>query len=179
MAAGREPQRSIDPLPALKTIELIPHLVRAVQEQQAEIVGFARSGFARPFIFVWGKGTCIYRAPDARRRQSRRRRGRAGGILTSNSALENSCESQMGKLGMSHTISAPLPWGRATLIRWALRPQNRLLVFVHGFLGSAAKTWGYLPDQLTRDDRFAGFDLLFFDYKTMERQTDYHAEKLG
>ena len=43
---------------------------------------------------------------------------------------------------------------------------NAAVAFVHGFTGSAGKTWGSFPDFLVADPRLAGWDVYSLGYKT-------------
>jgi len=56
------------------------------------------------------------------------------------------------------------------VIYLALSPPESLILFVHGFRGKGTKTWGKAAGRLLADDRFAGCDLLFYDYSCRGRQ---------
>ena len=78
----------------------------------------------------------------------------------------------------NHSIPLKLPFGRASTVKWTLGQPSRLVVFVHGFRGSGRATWGRLPELICDNAAFADSDLLFFDYATVGRQIQFHAQEL-
>lgn len=56
-------------------------------------------------------------------------------------------------------------------------PEN-LIVFVHGFGGSATGTWNNFPSILLFDQKFSKSDLIFYGYNTFSGQAGDHAGDL-
>jgi alpha-beta hydrolase superfamily lysophospholipase len=54
--------------------------------------------------------------------------------------------------------------GTGTLAYWALNAAGTAVIFVHGFNGSALRTWLNFPSMLMADPRAAGLDVVFFGY---------------
>jgi hypothetical protein len=70
------------------------------------------------------------------------------------------------------------PWGHGSRGRFSLRVRPRgVVLFVHGFRGSAIDTWLAFPFSLPREPKVADFDLLYYGYDTRE-QAGYSADKL-
>jgi pimeloyl-ACP methyl ester carboxylesterase len=60
----------------------------------------------------------------------------------------------------------------------AIAPAKTLIVFVHGFAGSALSTWRNFPTLASLDAGFADADLLFFGYRSLRHQTNSSAANL-
>src|SRR5215831_8720680 len=54
----------------------------------------------------------------------------------------------------------------ATLITHRNLGAKAALVFLHGFSGDAAKTWGHFPEFVSGDQRFADWDVFSVGYTT-------------
>lgn len=67
---------------------------------------------------------------------------------------------------LSHQIfDSSIPTiGRQTKAVWAQDPSQGALVFVHGFNGSAVRTWADFPVQLRKNAEYAHWDAVFFGY---------------
>jgi pimeloyl-ACP methyl ester carboxylesterase len=67
---------------------------------------------------------------------------------------------------LSHFFQAEdLPaHGVGTKVWWSQQPTGQAIVFVHGFGGSALTTWSSFPSMLRTDQKFTGWDLVFFGY---------------
>jgi pimeloyl-ACP methyl ester carboxylesterase len=61
---------------------------------------------------------------------------------------------------------------------WAHRPDGRLVVFVHGWGGSAEGSWRDFPQLLRKDPAAANVDLVFFGYRSRSRQAFASSEQL-
>ncbi|HXJ59250.1 MAG TPA: hypothetical protein VNU68_21540 [Verrucomicrobiae bacterium] len=59
-----------------------------------------------------------------------------------------------------------------------MSPQGRLLVFVHGFKGSAVDTWGGFPEQLCLHNEAKGYDLVCFGYDSARQTAGESANQL-
>ena len=53
---------------------------------------------------------------------------------------------------------------------WAVNGDGTLVVFVHGFGGSAAGTWAHFPSLLVGRDDCKGIDLVYFGYESKKGQ---------
>ena len=53
---------------------------------------------------------------------------------------------------------------------WATEPNGRLIVFVHGFNGSATETWMQFPSMLQGARPCHGTDVVFYEYETLQKQ---------
>jgi triacylglycerol esterase/lipase EstA (alpha/beta hydrolase family) len=58
----------------------------------------------------------------------------------------------------------PLPFGLDSRAYWAFEPEGVLLVFVHGFKGTAQATWMEFPRRLDANQKCRGCDLVFYGY---------------
>lgn len=72
----------------------------------------------------------------------------------------------MGGEELSHSLPFGLPWGRGSIAYFAQRPANKLVVFIHGFGGSAIKTWRGM-DKLLNDPCVANADVIFYGYRSL------------
>jgi pimeloyl-ACP methyl ester carboxylesterase len=50
---------------------------------------------------------------------------------------------------------------------WSIKPTGQAIVFVHGFRGHVTNTWQEFPSLLTASQDFAGHDLIFYTYDTI------------
>lgn len=71
-----------------------------------------------------------------------------------------------------------LPYGFGTQARWATEPNKKLIVFVHGFKGAAASTWGRLPDLVSMHPDAKGYDLVSFGYESVVQTAVESANQL-
>lgn len=67
---------------------------------------------------------------------------------------------------MSHSLPFGLPWGRGTLAYFAQRPATRLIIFIHGFGGSAIKTWSGM-EELLDEPAVENADIIFYGYRSL------------
>lgn len=79
----------------------------------------------------------------------------------------------------THLLPVDLPFGRKTRARFARRPAERAVVFVHGFGGDAVKTWVDFPSLLPECAECAGHDLYFFDYDSLKQRAVYSASEFA
>ncbi len=63
-----------------------------------------------------------------------------------------------------HVMPKPLPFGIDSRAYWAFEPTGKLVVFVHGFKGSAQATWMEFPRRLDSAKECRGCDLVFYGY---------------
>ena len=70
----------------------------------------------------------------------------------------------------NHTIRVPIPIGRKSVAYWALARPNQVVIFIHGFRGSADGTWGRAADLARRSPCLTSSDLIFFDYPCARKQ---------
>lgn len=76
---------------------------------------------------------------------------------------------------MSHSVAIALPWGQGSVGYFAKQPARRLLVFVHGFGGTASGTWAGTEAALAADSRAATCDLAYFGYRSVRAQPEMSA----
>jgi pimeloyl-ACP methyl ester carboxylesterase len=56
---------------------------------------------------------------------------------------------------------------RKGIAYWSIEPTGHSIVFVHGFRGHSTNTWQEFPSLLTANQVFAGHDLIFYTYDTI------------
>jgi len=78
----------------------------------------------------------------------------------------------------THFIPTPIAYGKKTQAWWAVKPSGRLVVFVHGFGGSAVSTWNEFPDLLPKQSSCAGWDVVFYGYDGLFTQANISAQGL-
>jgi pimeloyl-ACP methyl ester carboxylesterase len=78
----------------------------------------------------------------------------------------------------THLPPLDLPYGNGTKARWAINPEGNLLVFVHGFKGSAVDTWKGFPSQLAPHAKIHGYDLVYFGYESVVQTAGESANQL-
>ncbi|WP_246806896.1 hypothetical protein [Ensifer sp. ENS04] len=76
---------------------------------------------------------------------------------------------------MDHSVAVALPWGQGSVGYFAKQPARRLLVFVHGFGGSASATWAGTEASLAADPRAGTCDLIYFGYRSFHAQPEMSA----
>ena len=54
---------------------------------------------------------------------------------------------------------------------------NNLVIFVHGFIGNATKTWEEFPQLFKTHDDFDTSDIIFYDYESLKGQVSNNAIK--
>lgn len=54
--------------------------------------------------------------------------------------------------------------GVHSTVAWARKPQGKVLIFVHGFGGSAVATWSSFLSLLSQEPKLAGWDVIFYGY---------------
>lgn len=78
----------------------------------------------------------------------------------------------------THHVAQPLRFGRRSEVHWALVPKGKALLFVHGFGGSATKTWVQFPSLLQAEPSCSGHDHIFFGYDSLRRRARPSADEL-
>jgi len=74
-----------------------------------------------------------------------------------------------------HTLPIPISAGHKTQGFFALNGPKNLVVFVHGFLGSAIDTWCNFQEYIIDTDKFKETDVVFYGYKSLRMQTNNQA----
>jgi hypothetical protein len=84
------------------------------------------------------------------------------------------------KIMLEETHSPPLNLGQSmeSQVRWSKEPEGKLLVFVHGFRGSATQTWGGLPNLICLQKEAKGYDVVSFGYESVKLDAGHCANKL-
>jgi len=62
-----------------------------------------------------------------------------------------------------------------SVVNWAFEKPNVLIVFVHGFGGSAVKTWNEFPGTLNQHLEFRKCDFVFWEYDSLFAQANASA----
>jgi alpha-beta hydrolase superfamily lysophospholipase len=78
----------------------------------------------------------------------------------------------------SHDALETVPKCPGSYARWSRQPVGDLIVFVHGFNGTAVETWSGFDDLLPRDPRAAGIDLFFYAWDSLRYQIKSAAHRL-
>lgn len=76
---------------------------------------------------------------------------------------------------MNHTPPILLSHGKNTIAYFALNAPKTLVVFVHGFNGSAIDTWNDFPRLLRSENRFREADIVFYGYESLKGQANNNA----
>jgi pimeloyl-ACP methyl ester carboxylesterase len=76
---------------------------------------------------------------------------------------------------MAHTIEVFPNYGIGTVRYNCKAPASALLVFVHGFTGSALDTWNDFPRLFQELDDMAHTDVIFYGYDSVRGQVNNHA----
>jgi pimeloyl-ACP methyl ester carboxylesterase len=79
----------------------------------------------------------------------------------------------------SHHLSRKLPFGIQTQANWAVRPNGKALVFIHGFGGSAISTWLQFPSLLQAESALSGYDHVFYGYDGLKKRAHASANQLS
>lgn len=74
-----------------------------------------------------------------------------------------------------HTIPVQIADGDNSQAFFSYQPATTLVVFVHGFKGSALGTWDDFPEAVTNDADFAHTDFIFYGYDTLSASASFHA----
>jgi len=78
--------------------------------------------------------------------------------------------------GQSHFTPRDIDCGGETgRVYWATEPSGDLVVFVHGFAGSATDTWMQFPSMLQAAATCDGADIVFYEYETFKKQVSLSA----
>jgi pimeloyl-ACP methyl ester carboxylesterase len=75
----------------------------------------------------------------------------------------------------THYTPRPLPVGQDSVVRWAIDPVKRAVVFVHGFAGEALGTWDQFGTLLPLQAEAVGRDLFFYGYESVAQQAPISA----
>lgn len=76
-------------------------------------------------------------------------------------------------------VSVAASFGLGSLAHWSVLPARHLVVFVHGFGGSARNTWPDFPSLLTANPLLEAFDFLFYGYNGRTQQAHNSANEFG
>ncbi|RWU03945.1 esterase/lipase family protein [Pedobacter chitinilyticus] len=79
---------------------------------------------------------------------------------------------------VNHTPGIPSSYGINSQSFFSFMEPNSLIVFVHGFGGSALGTWNNFSTMLLLDPLFVKTDILFYGYDTLKGQAGDHAAEL-
>jgi pimeloyl-ACP methyl ester carboxylesterase len=63
-----------------------------------------------------------------------------------------------------HTGLSTLKANKDVSIMWSKTPQRKAIVFVHGYSGHATNTWKEFDRLLAKEQKAAGYDLIFYGY---------------
>ncbi len=74
-----------------------------------------------------------------------------------------------------HTIPFDLTDGENSQAFFAYDNPNTLVIFVHGFKGSAIGTWSDFPEAVVNEVDFSKVDFIFYGYSTLEASAAFHA----
>lgn len=77
-----------------------------------------------------------------------------------------------------HFIPEPIKSGRDSIVFHARQPAARLIVFVHGFGGSATGTWDQMHEMLPLRPEAAGWDIVFYGYRSLQARALMNADLL-
>jgi pimeloyl-ACP methyl ester carboxylesterase len=73
----------------------------------------------------------------------------------------------------THSLSRSLnKVGGGTCAFWAHKPENKAIIFIHGFNGGAEKTWSNFPFFINSYSEFKGYDVFFYGYDSLFRQAN-------
>lgn len=76
---------------------------------------------------------------------------------------------------MSHTPPISLSYGKNTSAFLTLGNPEKLVVFIHGFNGTASGTWGDFPELIRSNNHFANSDVIFYGYDSLKGQANISA----
>jgi pimeloyl-ACP methyl ester carboxylesterase len=78
----------------------------------------------------------------------------------------------------THHVGKKLPFGTKSEVQWALRPNGKALIFVHGFGGGAVTTWVQFPSLLQSERGCSGYDHFFYGYDGLRKRARPSADDL-
>jgi alpha-beta hydrolase superfamily lysophospholipase len=78
----------------------------------------------------------------------------------------------------NHFMDVSLSSGQGSLAYFSREPQEKAIVFVHGFTGHAVNTWGRIHELLVCEDAAAGVDLVFYGYESTRARAHLSAGML-
>ena len=61
-------------------------------------------------------------------------------------------------------------WGSETYVNWALEPEYKAVVFIHGFNGSSMETFGAFNYEFRYRSEYKGRDVYFYGYDSLFQQ---------
>ena len=70
----------------------------------------------------------------------------------------------------NHFPPVRIPHGENSIAYASFTPPEKLVVFVHGFGGSATGTWGDFPSLVTNHDAFELADVIYYGYDSLKTQ---------
>lgn len=78
---------------------------------------------------------------------------------------------------MSHTPPIFIKYGKNSSAFLTLDNPTNLVVFVHGFSGSATGTWNEFPSIIRNNNDFINSDVIFYGYESLKGQANNNAVK--
>jgi hypothetical protein len=72
-------------------------------------------------------------------------------------------------------LPRPIGGYQGSVAYWSKAPQRKLVLFVHGFTGSAVDSWLEFPRLLRLDPHFKGYDLVSFAYESNRQPATFSA----
>ena len=60
------------------------------------------------------------------------------------------------------------PWDKKTHVLWSSTPENKAIIFVHGFSGNYS-SWGGFPEMIVQNKKFKGYDIFIMEYSWEDR----------
>ncbi|MEO7048511.1 MAG: hypothetical protein ABI091_24645 [Ferruginibacter sp.] len=69
-----------------------------------------------------------------------------------------------------HLTASISKWNKNTYVNWSKKPQNKAVVFIHGFNGSSMDTFGDFNLEFRYRPEYEGYDVFFFGYNSLFRQ---------
>ena len=76
-----------------------------------------------------------------------------------------------------HTIPFDLNAGNKSQGFFAYEDPDTLVIFVHGFKGSAIGTWNDFPEAIVNNAAFSKSDFIFYGYSTLKASTTFHSSE--
>ena len=76
---------------------------------------------------------------------------------------------------MSHTPPIFINHGKNTVGYFTTSKPENLIIFVHGFNGSATDTWDEFPALIKDNDEYANSDVVFYGYESLKGQANNNA----
>ncbi|MCF2489929.1 triacylglycerol lipase [Dyadobacter sp. CY347] len=81
-------------------------------------------------------------------------------------------------MNSNHTTSCAIAHGLNTQGFFSYEVPSNIIIFVHGFGGSATGTWNNFLSMILFDDHFKKTDVIFYGYDTLKGQASDHSAQL-